>query len=131
MHFGNFRNPLGKDRKLKKVLECFRKTPGAFRQRSSNYDDRWQNAPDVFRNRKLKKVFEWFRKTPGAESEIEKSFGMIPENAMCIPSAVVKIWRPLTECTWCFPEGIRNFFLFPIFTDISRILPKWIILLLR
>ena len=31
-------------------------------------------------------------------------------------------WRPLTECTRRFPEGIRSFILFPIFYDIYRVL---------
>ena len=38
MHFGNFRKKsakIGKDRKFKKVSYAFRKTQGAFHQRSS------------------------------------------------------------------------------------------------
>ena len=43
MDFGNFREmsvKMGKDRKLQKALDVFWKTPGAFRQLSSLYDDR-------------------------------------------------------------------------------------------
>ena len=91
MYFGNFRDysvKIGNYKKLRMPSEklrvhsvsgshiAFRKTPGAFRQRSS-----------------------W--------------------------------WRPLTECTRSFPEGIWNYFKFPIFTGISRRLPKCIIPLLR
>ena len=41
------------------------------------------------------------------------------------------LWRPLTECTRSFPEGMRNFFFnfrsLPVFPDISRKLSKCII----
>ena len=59
-------------------------------------------------------------------SEMTNNVGWLAENVGCIPLAVV-IVTIANGMHRRFPEGIRNFFKFPIFTDVSRSFPRSIL----